>query len=103
MERNKESIIRALYRITHEGGDGNFVIISVHEKSSYYVQFIADNGGKDLYGEAVSNEYLRMEEHLSPDRYELLRSLGWEGPDFENSGNFKQEWSASTIDEYVKM
>lgn len=68
-------IADALRKLTTDGGDGNFVIVSCGD---LYVQFAGSRGSKELYCEAVSNEYLSKDRQLSPDRIDRLEKLGFD-------------------------
>ena len=68
-------IADALRKLTIDGGADNFVIISCGD---LYVQFAGSRGSKELYCEAVSNEYLSKDDQLSPDRIDRLEQLGFD-------------------------
>ena len=57
-----EDITSALQDIQERGGEENFVIFSAGD---YYVQFACQPGDQEIYGEAVSSEYLPGDLSLS--------------------------------------
>lgn len=80
-------IADALRKLTTDGGDGNFVIVSCGD---LYVQFAGSRGSKELYCEAVSNEYLSKDQQLSPDRIDRLEKLGFDLDD--NSSQYSRKF-----------
>ena len=91
MEENLANIVAALRQIQDDGGDGNFVVFTADPAKNYYIQFVGELGHDDLFGEAVSNEFLERPYRLTPAQEKRLRDLGWQ----EGEGNFYQEWFAS--------
>src|SRR5690242_8750206 len=80
-------IADALRKLTTDGGDDNFVIVSCGD---LYVQFAGSRGSKELYCEAVSNEYLSKDQQLSPDRIDRLEKLGFDLDD--NSSQYSRKF-----------
>jgi hypothetical protein len=76
-----------------------FLILSVKDKTDYYVQF-AQQGPFGVRAETVSNQFLEDWEKLDDDAQAHLLSLGWhpptphngEGQDAERSPNYFREW-----------
>lgn len=95
MEENLNNIVAALRQIQDDGGDGNFVVFTADPAKNYYIQFVGELGHDDLFGEAVSNEFLERPYQLTPMQENKLRDLGWQA----GEGNFFQEWVASDDDE----
>ena len=91
MEQNLVNIVEALRIIQDDGGDGNFAVFTADPVKNYYIQFVGELGHDDLFGEAVSNEYLEPPFTLTPGQESKLRDLGWQ----EGENNFFQEWFAS--------
>jgi hypothetical protein len=74
MLTSQARIEAALRRITTEGGDGNFVIVTT---GGYYVQFAGEPGASEIHMEAVGNAYLDGDAMLSPDQERALSELGF--------------------------
>lgn len=74
---DEEQLIHNLRRLITEGGESNFLIVSVGD---VYVQFAASHGDKEVYCEAVSNEFLPHGLQLTEDKVSQLRELGFEEP-----------------------
>ncbi len=91
MEENLANIAAALRQIQDDGGDGNFVVFTADPAKNYYIQFVGELGHADLFGEAVSNEFLERPYRLTHAQEDRLRELGWQA----GEGNFYQEWFAS--------
>lgn len=64
----------ALRRITSEGGDGNFVIVST---GGYYVQFAGEPGVAQVHMEAVGNDFLDGDALLDTEQERALSDLGF--------------------------
>jgi hypothetical protein len=75
--QDEEQLVHNLGRLITEGGQSNFLIVSVGE---VYVQFAASRGDKEVYCEAVSNEFLPPGLQLAEDKISQLRGLGFEDP-----------------------
>ena len=71
----ESQIADALRRLTSDGGDNNFVIVSCGD---FYVQFAGARGSRQLYCEAVSNEYLAQDQALVPEKIDRLEQLGFD-------------------------
>lgn len=84
-----------LRRLTEEGGGHNFVILHADETKNYYVQFGTSCGSAVMYGEAVSNRYLRSPFTLTRAQRASLLSLGWRPPTRRNL-NFWRHWPVIT-------
>jgi hypothetical protein len=67
-------IYSGLRDLTHEGGPGNFLIVSAGD---VYIQFAAHPGNPQLVCEAVSNDYLPEKLQLSAVAMEQLKGLGF--------------------------
>ncbi len=85
-------IAAVLQRMTREGGDGNFVIVSAGD---YYVQFYGQPGDRTVGCEAVSNAYLSGKRELRLDQINELKRRG-----FVLDGNFLREFNLDDSDEY---
>jgi len=85
-------IAAALQRITREGGDGNFLIVSAGD---YYVQFYGEPGERTIGCEAVSNTYLSGKRELRLDQINELKGRG-----FVLDGNFSRQYNLDEVDEY---
>ena len=97
--REAESqIAAALYKLTTEGGDSNFVIVSCGDA---YVQFAGARGSSDVDCEAVGNEYLPEERQLTPDKIDRLEKLGFDladdSPQFTRQFNLDGEAKAREL------
>jgi len=75
--QDEEQLVHNLRRLIKEGGESNFLIVSVGE---VYVQFAASRGDKEMYCEAVSNEFLPPELQLAEDKIVQLQGLDFEEP-----------------------
>lgn len=75
----------ALRRITSEGGDGNFVIVTAGE---YYVQFAGEPGADEVHMEAVGNEYLEGDLALDEEQERALTEMGFT---VESPGNWTMD------------
>ena len=103
--RESESQIAvALRKLTSEGGDSNFLIVSCGDA---YVQFAGAGGSTDLYCEAVGNQYLPRDRQLAPDKIGRLEQLGFDldadppqfSRQFKLSGDCEtRELAATTLD-----
>ena len=97
--REAESqIAAALRKLTNDGGNSNFVIVSCGDA---YVQFAGTRGGPDLYCEAVGNEYLPKDRQLGPEKIERLEQLGFnlddDPPQFSRRFKVKDEAEARAL------
>jgi hypothetical protein len=90
MEENLANMVAALRQIQDDGGDGNFVVFTADPMKNYYILFIGELAEDNLFGEAVSNEFLDWPNELTPAQENRLRALGWQ----DGEANFFQEWSA---------
>ena len=86
----ESEIAGALHKLTTEGGDNNFVIVSCGD---FYVQFASSRGSQELYCEAVSNEYLSKDKRLAPDRIDRLEQLGFDLDD--SSSQYSRQFKIS--------
>lgn len=77
-----DNVINAIEQITTEGGEQNFCIIYATE--DYYLQFTGQKGSSSIYCEAVSNQFLAKDLHLSDAQHQQLLDMGWSEPDFGN-------------------
>ncbi|MCB0632710.1 MAG: hypothetical protein R2824_35455 [Saprospiraceae bacterium] len=80
-----------IQRVITEGGDNNFLIVTLDEEKNYYVQLWADKRKGVLILEAVSNNYLVTEMQLPEEQMVILRQQGFDLPDHPES-NFKLEF-----------
>lgn len=74
IKSSHNSIASALWDLQEKGG---FVIFSVGD---YYVQFTCRIDDIEIYGEAVSDEYLPDERTLDPSQITELIQRGWNAP-----------------------
>ena len=74
---DEEPLVHNLSRLITEGGDGNFLIVSVGE---VYIQFAGSRGATSVDCEAVSNQFLPAELQLGEGRLSELQALGFEVP-----------------------
>jgi hypothetical protein len=93
-----ENVISAIEEITTEGGDQNFCIIYLTE--DYYLQFTSQKGSNEIYCEAVSNQFLSQDLHLTEAQEDQLFDLGWEEPDF---GNYYTNMRIGTSESKMKL
>lgn len=63
----------------------------IAEAGDYYVQFLLEHkeGGKELYGEAVSNAYLPERVQLDKESADLLVDMSFEEPPDEDSNYYR--------------
>lgn len=90
-------LIDAIKQVTEDGGNGNFCI--VHLNDDYYLQFTGQNGSKEVYCEAVSNQFLEKSQQLTTDQQQQLLDLGWDTPDF---GNYSRNCSVRSSEDLIK-
>lgn len=76
-EKNKEQLKTNLHRLITEGSEDSFLIVSVGD---IYVQFVPPSEEKEIYCEAVSNEFLPRRMKLDEKRTSRLKELGFEEP-----------------------
>jgi hypothetical protein len=97
--RNERILFGALRRFVREGEDEAFLVVGAED---YYVQFMLDleDGGKELYSEAVSNAYLPPRLRLDKESAERLIDMGFEEPPDENS-NFHRTYELDGTDEQL--
>ena len=81
-----ENVLETLQEIMTEGGDNNYFIL--HLDDVYYMQFMCQKGNKDVYCEAVSNNFLEGKEQLNEAQEAQLLKLGWNAND---NSNFSRE------------
>lgn len=90
-----EDVMDCVNRITTDGGENNFLIISAGD---LYMQFASSKGDAKLHAEVVSNEFLPEELMLSTAQMRQLNDIGFESPNkTENSPpNFFREYLINT-------
>jgi hypothetical protein len=97
-----KTIVTSLRRIQEEGGQGNFVVFIADAHKDYYIQFAAEAGETELYGEAVGNENLNPQHALDESQIMHLQSLGWDiSPG--DAGNHSQVWQVTTDKERQRI
>ena len=74
---DEEPLVHNLSQLITEGGDGNFLIVSV---GNVYIQFAGSRGATSVDCEAVSNQFLPEELQLTEHALSQLRGLGFEVP-----------------------
>jgi len=89
-------IASSLRRLTEEGGGHNFIILVADETKNYFVQFGTSCGSAVIYGEAVSDRYLRSPFALTRPLRAALLSLGWRPPTRRKYPNFYRYWPLIT-------
>ena len=89
-EEAEEKIFDGLRKLTTEGGDHNFMIVSAGD---VYVQFAGTRGSTQLDGEAVSNAYLPPRLQLSSDQVAELERLDFDIDDSDE--NFSRKFDVS--------
>lgn len=75
---DKELILFAIDKLIMSGSYENFAILTLSK--NYYIQLAAAIGDTEMLCEAVSNNYLKGNKQLTPDKIEVLKSLNWEVP-----------------------
>jgi hypothetical protein len=74
---SEDELVRSLQRLLTEGGKDDFLIVSAGD---VYVQFVAFPKDKQINCEAVSNDYLPPELHLTVEKVMRLNQLGFADP-----------------------
>jgi len=80
----EEAIGSRLVDLVTEGGDGNFLIVSVGDA---YVQFAGERGNSTIRCEAVSNHHLPAGRRLDDQREQVLAAVGFVLP--MDGGNYE--------------
>lgn len=98
--RNERILFEALRRLVHEGEHDAFLVVDAKD---YYIQFMLEleNGGRELYSEAVSNAYLPPSLRLDKESAKSLIDMGFEDPPDENS-NFHRTYELDGTDEQLR-
>jgi hypothetical protein len=91
----EEEIYSGLLDLTHEGGPGNFMVISAGD---IYVQFAGSPGNPQVVCESIANEYLPKKLKMSAAAVKKLKKFGFTlgGDDIKN---FSHTFALSTEDE----
>ena len=92
MEEIERRLARTLFAMA-EGSGPEFAIVQDPEAAGY-VQFAADEGV--LHMEAVSNEYLPVDEQLRPEQIESLRGRGFSEPEPNHARDIPLEASEAS-------
>jgi ADP-ribosyl-[dinitrogen reductase] hydrolase len=94
-----EGIARALRRLTEHGAEGSWATFLAEPSKNYFVQVAISQEGQRYYGEAVSNDFLRLADWLKPDQLAELESLGWSAPPSGRSRktpNYYRNWETGS-------
>ena len=86
-----EQIQAALRRLLGEGGEGNFAVFFANREKNRYVQVAGARGGRRLWAEAVSNDYLPSAAQLDSAALGQLERQGWRPPG-DGTENHSRSW-----------
>jgi hypothetical protein len=94
--KNLTAIASSIRRMYLEGGDGNFLIISLPEEENIFVQMAAPRGEPNLYVEAANNSAFTLapERRLTETQIQRMYERGWRPPAAEPDHNFSTHWQA---------
>lgn len=95
---SEDELVRNLSRLLTEGGNENFLIVSAGD---VYLQFAASPGNKEVYCEAVSNENLPADLHLTVQKVMALNQLGFE--DTGDLPNFSRNFDVSGEQDILEL
>lgn len=91
---------QTLKQLQEEGGEANAVIFTADPERNTYIQFAGAKGQPQLYGEAVSNQYIPSEYALDDEQSALLETMGWS---LQPGGNYVRQFEASSDDERMAI
>jgi len=98
-----EEVGREIYKVLRalvDMPEDSFAIFQVKASRNRFVQFASEGNGS-LLGEVVSNQFLDLEDSLSPEIEDRVVGLGWHPPETPYSKaneyervNYYREWLA---------
>ena len=98
-----EEVGRKIYKVLRalvDMPEDSFAIFQVKASRNRFVQFASEGNGS-LLGEVVSNQFLDLEDSLSPEIEDRVVGLGWHPPETPYSKaneyervNYYREWPA---------
>lgn len=88
LQQCEAQLAQNLARLIAEGDSSSFLVV---EAGPVYIQFAVGRGKKEVYCEAVSNQFLPADLRLSDDQVAQLRRLGFQEPGA--SPNFSRTFS----------
>lgn len=96
-----DEIAEALQKLMDDGIEaGAYVVLEGDPSRNYYIQFAMQ--GERLFCEAVSNQYLEPDDHLSDAQLRTLENLGWREPETEGQ-NWFRTFRPSEAADYAEM
>jgi hypothetical protein len=96
-------VSEALQSLTHEGGEGNFLILHADRVRNYYVQVAGERDGDWLHAEAVSNAFLAESDRLTEAQMATLVSRGWHPPGAADSPHYSIAWGLENDDDFPAL